>query len=111
MEKENITEVLSLINEINAQAWLLVVVKTLPHDKLTRVVLWLYWAIWHVKRKVVHEDVIKSSLSTHCFRERFVAGLEMTKPFPSRRAGGQPTLASRWIPPTPGFIKVAGLFI
>ena len=39
LEKENITEVLSLINEINAQAWLLVVVKTLPHDKLTRVVL------------------------------------------------------------------------
>ena len=57
------------------------VIDRLPHEELTRVVVSL-WALWHARRKAIHENIFQSPLSTHCFVDRFVAELEMTGPMP-----------------------------
>jgi hypothetical protein len=69
----------SNLQESNAKAWLAAVFEALSHAELTRVVVTL-WALWHARRKVIHEGVYQSPLSTHHFVERFIAGLQVITP-------------------------------
>ena len=51
---EEITNLISNIQETNAKACLEIVIKALSHADLTRVLVTL-WAVWHARRKAIHE--------------------------------------------------------
>jgi hypothetical protein len=46
------------------------------------------WAIWHARRKVIHEGVFQSPLSTHCFVDNFISNLGYCKAVTSEREEG-----------------------
>lgn len=64
LSENNIVDHLIATTETNAKQWLFTVIATLNHHGLTHVVTKL-WAIWHSQRKMLHEDIYQSPLSTH----------------------------------------------
>ena len=82
--------------------------KALPQEKFVRVVVVL-WAIWHARRKIIHEDFFQNPLSTHGFINRFVSDLEQARPA-TQKLGGERRAAEggigRWIPPGRGTTKL-----
>jgi hypothetical protein len=67
----------------DSRGWLVVVIDSLSHTVLNRVVV-ILWAIWHARRKAIHESLSQSPLSTHKFVEKFISELELLK-FSQRR--------------------------
>jgi hypothetical protein len=91
------------VEEGDAQKWLAEMIDTLQHDDQTKVFVTL-WAIWHARRKALHEQVYQSPLLIHHFVENFLADLKLASeqrkksptkpPVPSRlenqcRRGGE----------------------
>jgi hypothetical protein len=109
LEKEDVSKFLVQTQTQDAHSWLVAVMDHLPHEELTRVVVSLIlWALWHAPRKAIHENIFQSSLSTHCFVDRYVVELEMTEPKPV--TGDMPA----WLPPPMGVSKInvdAALYI
>lgn len=74
------------------------------------------WAIWTARRKLIHEDIHRSPLSTHLFVTRFIAELDHVN-LPASQAAPTPAgggMRERWIPPPVGYVKVnvdAGVFV
>lgn len=67
------------------------------------------WMIWHARRKAIHEDFIKSSLSTKCFVDRFLADLEMIAcPDVPRHSQRDAYEYPRWIALPSEFAKING---
>lgn len=104
LERESIIELLSQIQEPSARAWLAAVVKGLTQEELTRVAVRL-WAVWHAKRKAIHEQEFHNPLSTHCFRERFLSELQPLTSTPTSSLSGT-SRQPRWIPPPAGLMKI-----
>jgi hypothetical protein len=94
----------SNLQESNAKAWLAAVFDALPHSELTRVVVTL-WALWHARRKVIHEGVYQSPLSTYHFVERFIAELQVITPTKTA-ARPMESRGPRWLPPSEGMVKI-----
>ncbi|KAJ1268178.1 hypothetical protein BS78_07G117000 [Paspalum vaginatum] len=63
------------------------------------------WAIWHVRRKAIHENSFQSPLLTHSFVDRYMLELEMARPMPVVKQAEKVPVA-HWIPPPEGFIKI-----
>jgi hypothetical protein len=103
LASEDITEFIANIQEPHARGWLAVVLRALPHEELTRVVVTL-WAMWHARRKAILE-IFQRSLSTHSFVDRFLADLRLSIPVPKERPM-RPSLGPKWIPPPLGLFKV-----
>ena len=59
---EDITEFIANVQEPHARGWLAAVFHALPHEDLTRVVVTL-WALWHARRKAIHEGASFRALS------------------------------------------------
>ncbi|CAN6318053.1 unnamed protein product [Urochloa humidicola] len=104
LQCDEIIDFISSTQQQDARGWLHEATNSLSHDELVTVTVTL-WAIWYAKRKIIHENVYQSPLSTHCFVERFLADLGASK---STRIARQPFQAkqTRWIPPPPGFVKI-----
>ena len=101
---EDITELIVNIQEPHARGWLAAVFHALPHEELTRVTVTL-WALWHARRKAIHEGIFQSPLSTHSFIEKFVADLDLAKETP-KQLQKTPEARTKWIPPPAGKLKV-----
>jgi len=104
LQCDEIIEFIVSTQQQDARGWLHEAMKFLSHDELVRVIVTL-WAIWYAKRKIIHENIHQSPLSTYYFVERFLADLGTSKSTGNAR---QPTQAkqTRWIPPPPGFVKI-----
>ena len=104
LQCDEIIEFIVSTQQQDARGWLHEAMKFLSHDELVRVTVTL-WAIWYAKRKIIHENIHQSPLSTYYFVERFLADLGTSKSTGNAR---QPTQAkqTRWIPPPPGFVKI-----
>jgi hypothetical protein len=63
------------------------------------------WAIWHARRKAIHENIFQRPLSTHGFIDRFVTELGMTTTTPSEVKQCGRSLP-HWIPPAPILVKI-----
>jgi uncharacterized protein YbaP (TraB family) len=68
---DGIIEHLSYLDEGNARDWLANLIDTLKHEDQVRVFLTL-WAVWHARRKAMHEQIYQSPLSVHFFMENFI---------------------------------------
>jgi hypothetical protein len=79
--------------------------ETLKLEEFTRMVITL-WALWHARRKMIHEDLLQSPLSTHHFIESFIQDLYVSVQKKGRKQGGNKATAPRWCPPTAGECKI-----
>ncbi|CAA0830026.1 Unknown protein [Striga hermonthica] len=94
----------SLLECNMAKKWLHEAIKTLRHEDLVRLVVTL-WAIWYTRRRVIHEDIFQSPLSTHHFVENFLNDLTLEKPKGVSNREVQPP-AAKWIPSPQGMMKI-----
>jgi hypothetical protein len=103
---EEITEHLYCSDEGRAREWLAMLISTLHHDDQIKVFVTL-WAIWHARRKAIHEQIYQSPLTVHHFAARFVEELRESEGLPRskpRVAAEQRDLI--WIPPPRGTTKI-----
>jgi len=72
----------------------------MSHDKFTSVVVTL-WAIWSARRKLIHEGINQSPLSTNLFITHFISEPGEASITVKTHAvqSVQPRQAGRWIPP------------
>lgn len=99
-----ITEVLMYLQEPTAKAWLSEVRESMSDTESTRVFVTL-WALWHAKRKVIHEGLFQPPLSTNLFVERFLGELHLTEKKQTVTSAAKPKPGG-WLPPPAGMAKV-----
>lgn len=92
LEHEELTEYMCQIQNMDAKGWLAEVMEVTTGEEFLRIAMTL-WAIWHARRKAIHESIFQSPLSTHCFVKRFLEDLELIRPM---SVGKQTT--TTWIP-------------
>ncbi|XP_071677586.1 uncharacterized protein [Lolium perenne] len=71
----------------------------------TRVFVTL-WAIWHARRKAIHEQEYRSPLSVHLFVEKFIEDLNQSEEGRRRQPVVAHAAAPAWIPPPQGMLKI-----
>jgi hypothetical protein len=87
------------MEERGPQEWLAMLRATLTHDDQIRIFVTL-WAIWHARRKAIHEQQYQSPLSVHAFIEKFVVDLSQDDhKEEQRRVASGTSEAPAWIPP------------
>lgn len=98
--------ILSTSTEPDAKTWIFTLMDTLPHKDFIRVLVTL-WAIWHARRKAIHENDFPSPASTHAFIDRFIAELASLKPTQApQRSQAQHIATPRWVAPPAGHCKI-----
>jgi ribonuclease HI len=106
LSNPTIVEHICISTEPAARQWLFSMMRTMEHDDFIRLVVTL-WAIWHARRKAIHEDIYQSPQATHQFIESFLHDLSLSeKPRATAAAKVHPPLAPRWIPPPQNQSKV-----
>ena len=103
---EEVTEHLCCSGEGDARVWLATMMTTLKHDDQVKVFVTL-WAIWHARRKAIHEQIFQIPLTVHHFVESFIGELvlikDTKKPAPATALS---TDVQAWIPPPRGWTKI-----
>ena len=106
---EAITEHMDHTRETDAKQWIFTVVETLQHDDLIRCMVTM-WAIWFARRKLIHEDIFQSPLSTNCFVENFLKDLGVTTEKkqlkPAHKMMPTSSKVSGWCAPPEGYAKI-----
>src|SRR4051812_3055088 len=64
---DNIVDHILATRESNAKQWLFAMILT---------VVVTLWALWHARRKIIHEDIHQSPMTIHLFVSKFIAELE-----------------------------------
>jgi hypothetical protein len=89
-----------------AKRWIFSILESLPHDDFVKVLITL-WAIWHARRKALHEQEFQGPFATYNFVNKYIGELgeckqkkQPTVPVRTPRA------RSKWIPPAPGLAKI-----
>ncbi|PNT76018.1 hypothetical protein BRADI_1g43072v3 [Brachypodium distachyon] len=101
---EHVTEHMAATEEPSSKQWLFAMMGSLEHDEFIKMVVTL-WAIWHARRKAIHENTFQSPLSTFAFVERFIEEISPGVAYaPPRQRSRQP--APRWLPPPAGCTKI-----
>jgi hypothetical protein len=100
LAEEELVEHMCQAQEPAARNWLFTMIDSVPHEQLVTMCVTL-WAVWHARRKAIHEDTFQSPLSTHHFVQNFVSDLEQAKErTKSEKPRGAPVgVHPRWIPP------------
>ena len=75
--------------EQNAKNWLFAMLERLTHEKFIEVSVTL-WAIWTACRKLIHEGINQSPLSTHLFISQFISELREIQNKGDVQRGGAP---------------------
>jgi hypothetical protein len=103
---EGIVEHIAQFDHGDARSWLANLIATLGKDDQVRVFVTL-WAIWHTRRKAIHEQVYQIPLSVHQFMESFIADLKQCEEVVKKKRVATPGQSiGRWIPPPQGMTKV-----
>jgi ribonuclease HI len=100
-----IVEHMCLATEPSARQWLFLMLNTMDHAGFIRMTITM-WAIWHARRKVIHEEIYQSPLATHLFVEAFIRDLGDSKQVMVKPRGGVAAATPRWIPPPLGCCKI-----
>jgi ribonuclease HI len=105
LTESSIVEHISLTAEPSARQWLFEMMKTLSQAEFVRMVVTL-WALWHARRKVIHESIYQSPLSTHSFIEAFIKDLGESETKKEKVSGGAQATVPRWLSPPVGQYKI-----
>jgi hypothetical protein len=79
--------------------------EVMPRDEFASVAVTL-WAIWYARRKMIHEDIFQSPLSTHLFIQSYLRDLAVALMNKKNEKRGGMQRAPRWIPPAEGCVKM-----
>ena len=79
MEESDVYDLLASIKIPNAKLWMAEVLSATNQNEAAKVFTTM-WAIWHAKRKLLHEDIHQSPYSTHLFIRNFLKELETIAP-------------------------------
>ena len=103
---KEVAEQVSITNHVKAKEWIFKLIEKMPVNEMTEILVTL-WAIWHTRRKVIHENIIQSPLSTRSFIERFMADIETCQEGarPAAMTIQRSESVHRWIPPPSGCTK------
>jgi hypothetical protein len=101
---EGVTEHMCADENPSPKQWLFAMMETLPRDDFARVAVTL-WAIWFARRKIIHEEVYQSPLSTHLFIQSYLQDLSISVK-KERVQGGQSVVHPKWIAPLRGCAKI-----
>src|SRR4051794_32584410 len=74
LSNPTIVEHISISTEPSTRQWVFSMMHSMDHGDFTRMVVTL-WAIWHARRKVIHEDIFQSPLTRHRFVDSFLSDL------------------------------------
>jgi hypothetical protein len=105
---EDLTEHIALTNEPVARYWIFSMIEEIMRkDDLIRLFVTM-WAIWHAKRKAIHENHYQSPMATMAFVNRFIEDLGESKELRGGGGGGmkKKVQVKRWIAPPAGHTKV-----
>jgi ribonuclease HI len=108
---EEITDLLAVEAEPVARLWLFHVLESWKEPHRSRMLVTM-WAIWHARRKAIHEEVYQSPMATVSFVNRFLDDLVACEGVlnkePSSSVAGRmsSTGAPRWIAPPDGVTKI-----
>jgi ribonuclease HI len=92
--------------EGDTRRWLALLIDTLSQEEWTRVLVTL-WAIWHARRKAIHENQFQSPLSTHMFVERFIDDVNQSMDMrPKKQVVTLTQVTPGWITHPRGMMKV-----
>jgi hypothetical protein len=101
-----IVEHISLSTEASARQWLFAMMNSTDKPDLTKMLVTL-WAVWHARRKAIHEEIFQSPMATTTFVESYLRELDMVpQPKPAGAKINNQTGVVRWIPPPPGLCKI-----
>ena len=56
LQHDDLVDFISQAQNVSARGWLYEAIAILTHNNLVRLVVTL-WAIWHAKRKAIHEGI------------------------------------------------------
>jgi hypothetical protein len=87
-----------------ARNWLFELDGQLPKDEYVKMLVTM-WAIWKVKRDVMHEDFYQSPFATCKFITNYIQELGLVATQAPTRTGRAARPARRWIPPPSGSMK------
>jgi hypothetical protein len=104
LEEEQLLSVLSEVTEPDARRWIFTIMEKLSSSDFMRALVTL-WAIWHARRKAVHENIFQSPAGTHLFVDRFISEISASRPTQQNQVRA-PTVNQRWTPPPPGHCKI-----
>ena len=106
LSDDMITEHISISTEPTARRWLFSMMESMKQPDLTRMLVTL-WAIWHARRKAIHEEVFQSPMATNMFVNRFIDELEGCTVREKPSGEGRPDRVHRtWILPPAGMSKI-----
>jgi hypothetical protein len=108
MSEPDVADHVALSSEQTAKLWLFSMIETMKEADFVRMVVTL-WAIWHAKRKAVHEDIFQSPMATMGFVNRFLTDLELSRPAKQPKKVHSPNpirSAVKWIGPPAGKTKM-----
>ena len=102
-----VAEQVSMTQQANVRDWLFELIEKLPSSEMTEAFVSL-WAIWHARRKVIHENLFQSPLSTHCFIRSFMEDLDVVQSKMNNKVQARQveTNVQQWIPSPAGWTKV-----
>lgn len=107
LSDNDLTQQIISTTEPNAKQWLFTLMELLPHDKFVLLAVTL-WAIWHARRKAIHEAIFQSPQATNIFIKRFLEDLAIISSVPNKNSGNAPlshAVIKPKRPPT-GFCKI-----
>jgi hypothetical protein len=102
-----VVEYISLMTEPSAKQWLFSMINSMKHEEFTRMVVTM-WAIWHVRRKFIHEEIHQYPLATHQFVERFFHDMGVAH-LVTKKEGAVACMSERapsWSPPPEDACKI-----
>ena len=93
LSNADLVEHMCMNTDDSAKGWLFAMSDSLPQEEFTKLVVTL-WAIWHARRKLIHEGIFQSPQATHMFVQRFIdeLGVLSNKQQRPRIATGTPAV-------------------
>jgi ribonuclease HI len=81
-------------------------IQSIKHDEFTCMVVTM-WALWHARRKAIHEDCFQSPMAMHMFVQSFLQDLlSSEEKKPTRVGAAAMRCALGWLPPQAGECKM-----
>ena len=104
LSKEELVQHMCANRDDNAESWLFTMSESLPDEDFTQLIVTI-WAIWHARRKVIHEGIFQTPFATHSIIIVYISELQMLKK-PILRPTREHARPTSWIPPTTGHVRI-----
>lgn len=103
LSNAELVEHMTMTTETDAKLWRFAMSDSLPPEQFILMTVTL-WAIWSVRRKVIHEDIFQTPFGTDRFIKSYLADIEFLQKKDRPHAISTPR-ARAWLPPPHDHMK------